>query len=295
VAIANGEPVAMRGFFGSLWESGGSRFLVPCAADLVVDPAHRGRGLIAKLMGVAIDELAKEGYPYVFSLSAGEVTRIGAFTMGFKRVARVEEHVRVDRWRLVFGRRGRRRRRFARFDDWAASAKSNRMLSASAEPRAEAMASLIERLDYDGRLRHVRDATYLNWRYRNPNSEFRFIYSGGAALDGYIALAASRRRANKPVYVLDWEGTSLDVKRDLLDAALRFGGAPLLSVWAFGCTGAERKLLAERGFVPTERPGVKGAHIAVLVKPLESGTDPVGTAVRDATRWDYRMLYSDVC
>ena len=44
-------------------------------------------------------------------------------------------------------------------------------IEATAAPRPEAMAALVERVVHDGRIRHVKDGEYLSWRFRRPGPD----------------------------------------------------------------------------------------------------------------------------
>src|SRR5262249_30257373 len=84
LALEDGMPVGMRGFYGARWQIGsGPPRIVPCAADLVIAPAHRNRGLFGLISRHAEEVLASEGYPCLFSLSASPVTRIGSLALGW--------------------------------------------------------------------------------------------------------------------------------------------------------------------------------------------------------------------
>jgi len=58
-------------------------------------------------------------------------------------------------------------------------------LSIDDAPRSIEMADLIAQIPLDGRMCHVRDAEYLNWRYCNPRSAYRFLFWGERELQGY--------------------------------------------------------------------------------------------------------------
>src|SRR5262249_36975392 len=57
LAVDQGKVVGMRGVFGSCWEIGTERFVVPCADDFVIAPAHRQRGLFGRIMSAAVTDL----------------------------------------------------------------------------------------------------------------------------------------------------------------------------------------------------------------------------------------------
>src|SRR3712207_6320470 len=72
LALSDGRVVGMRGLYGARWEAGSpwEACLAPCAADLVIAPRHRNRGLAARIMQAAAADLAAGGLPYALNLSA---------------------------------------------------------------------------------------------------------------------------------------------------------------------------------------------------------------------------------
>jgi GNAT superfamily N-acetyltransferase len=86
LAMYHGKAIGMRGFFGVQWEGGvpAQRFTSLYADDMVIAPEHRRRGLVSELMTSAIEDLDKQGYEYVFNLSAGEITLHSSLSMGWR-------------------------------------------------------------------------------------------------------------------------------------------------------------------------------------------------------------------
>jgi hypothetical protein len=324
VALHKGEAVAMRGFYGTCWEAGDSRFIVPCAGDLVVAADHQNRGLIARIMKMAFADFPAMGFGHVFSLSAGDVAAMSARALGFKSVAKVEQMVRMRRftlvtllWRLkrASGRLGAykfirprvrgmmadhpglfasRSSQLKRLDEVAGKGGLGLGLEATAVLRAEAMVTLIARLGHTGKIRQVRDASYLRWRYASPPRDYRFIYSGGSELDGYLVLSTTRGDLFPAVRIVDWEGPP-EVKRRMLRAAIKAGRFRQTATWTFGSSESDLAILRNAGLSPERLPkGVKGQGISVFVKVLGDGGDRLGNVpVLAPGSWDYRMIYSD--
>ena len=87
LALHEGAVVAMRGFYGACWETGaGAAHTIPCAADLVISPAHRDKILLTQIMRKADDERSR-GLPVLFSFTPSAVTAVGLLAMGWKPVA----------------------------------------------------------------------------------------------------------------------------------------------------------------------------------------------------------------
>jgi hypothetical protein len=191
-----------------------------------------------------------------------------------------------------------RQNHFRHLDAAAAREPNGIRVCRSAEP--EAMAGLIRRLGHDGSIRHIRDATYLGWRFGNPLSDYRFLYAGqGEELGGYLVLRASRFARQSEVSVVDWEARARDVKRALLRSALELGRFSSLSAWSFGLDRESQMLLEEFNFMPEGGEGVAHLKLKVLVKMLD-GTQQTtwmlgGWPLLEPERWQLRMVFSDWC
>jgi GNAT superfamily N-acetyltransferase len=320
LALCDGQVVGMRGMCGARWQVGAppEAFLAPYADDMVVAPEHRDHGLFTRLMRAALDELAGRGLDYVFNLSAGRVTSLGSLTMGWKSAGGVRPVGRLSRRALVRQRvraflAGKRllwrlastplllaecRRPFARLDRAADRLWKSSAVSLSKDARPEAMADLVARLSLDRRIRHVRDATYFAWRFRNPLREYRFLYAGGDRLEGYIVLQSARgthgHRAR--VNVVDWEATGGSTRAALLDAARR-GAFDELVTWTASLDADTRELLRRRGFTPIDEADTARGVPGILIRPvrdeaLRADWTIGGRRLLDLANWDLRMLYS---
>jgi GNAT superfamily N-acetyltransferase len=321
LAIEEGRLVGMRGFFGSCWEAGeaGRPVLVPSGDDFVIDPTYRNRGLAGAIMRAAIADLDAKGYEYAFSLSAGPVTTATLLAAGWRAVGPMRPARRtspggvfLDRvatrleklpmlWRIKdplvrlahrgggFRRLDRRLRR--------APGRSPAVVWMESEPRVEAMADLVRRLGHDGRIRHARDETYLRWRYRNPLHEYRFLYQGADALDGYLVLQTHRVEPERGVNIVDWEATGDDARKNLIRTALSGGGFRELAVWTAALPSAAPVLLTEAGFsAPPSRSPLLGSTRTLIrqVKKVPRANEPLlaGRRLLDPESWDMRMVYS---
>ncbi len=310
LAYSGDELVAMRGAFGSCWEAEGSGpVTLPYTDDLVILPAHRGRWLHQRIMATAMADLAARGYPYAVNLSASRQTAAASLRMKWRSAGSVGSMLRRSSAERVSSLvRGRTQRMpglwrltallnrmssmtdgealFRRFEKLATA----RGLTVSATPRSSAMATLVNRLPWDGRIRHVRDAAWLDWRYRNPLHEYRFAYAGGEALEGYIALR--HIHGQRRVSIVDLEAGD-DATRRVLLAAAADGGFAELHAWAATLDPRGGARLTTLGFSPEGG----GFETAVLVRATAGeqasaewhlGDRPLA----DISAWDLRMIYS---
>src|SRR5262245_53944943 len=92
LALNQGRAVGMRGVWATKWQIGSAHttFLIPYPDDLVIDPNSRNQGLIAKMMKVVLNNLAKRGFDYVLNLSAGPVTTMSSLAAGWRSAGSME-------------------------------------------------------------------------------------------------------------------------------------------------------------------------------------------------------------
>jgi hypothetical protein len=321
LALCGRRVVGMRGLYGSKWQVGhpSETFFAPCADDLVVHPEHRDRGLVTGIMKATYASLADMGQQWVFSLSASPVTLVSSLAGGWRRVAAMQPVERgsprrpfVGRLRALAGRStllrrvARRARKmstavvghpFVPLERNAARpGEASRRVSVAAEPRPGAMADLVEGLDWDGRIRHLRDRQYFAWRFRNPLFRYCFLFWEDARLEGYLILRAPVYWL-APVAIVDWEATSQQVLGELLHAAIAWGRFSKLTAWTATLPDERRALLRDLEFLDEKRRGVARYHPCVLVRPVPE--EPIATdwtlggrALLDPANWDMRMLYS---
>lgn len=280
VAISEGRVVGMRGMFGACWEVGSPprSVLAPCADDFVIDPEHRNKSLGGVIMRAVAPDSALGDYEYAFNLSPGPVTLMSGLVAGWRPAGRPGEEDAATV--AVF--RPRRP---------APPSRPRRSVSAAA------MAELVARLGHDGRIRHVRDETYLRWRYRDPLHDYRFLVHGADHLQGYLVLQGHRVDSERGVRIVDWEATTPEIRTALLSAALEWGRFPEATLWTASLASETSDSLAGFGFVTAG----SGSHLRgaapILIRPVgrtATTVDPTieGRRLLDPANWDMRMIYS---
>jgi hypothetical protein len=162
------------------------------------------------------------------------------------------------------------------------------------------MAELVDRIGSDGRIRHVRDAEYFGWRFRNPLSRYRFLFWNDAGrLEGYLILQTSILPDRARTSIVDWEASRESVRADLLRAVIVRSGFEDLRVWTASLPGDARALLRDAGFRRTEaKAGVAAAQRRILVRPVrddmrEEDWVIAGRRLLEIGDWDLRMIDSD--
>ena len=294
LAMRDDEVVGMRGVYGARWEVGvpARTFDAPCAADLVVSPEHRGRGVFTRIMEYALADLGREDVEWLFNLSASAATRLGSLGMHWSAAGPIERMVRRatarEAPRRALGRLLRGARRLG-------GVRGGVVLSDMARPAA--MAELLERAGRDGRIRHVRDTEYFAWRFQNPLSTYRFVFLGLRRLAAYLVLRSPRHGGHgRSTWIADWAGESTGARLRVLAAALELRGR--FELWSGALGEADRDELRRAGF--TERPITSFAEYypCVLVRPVAPDPPPPpwrldGVDLLDTASWDVRLLDSD--
>jgi len=284
--------VGMRGFYGSRWEAGvpSSPMTVLVADDLLIREDHRNRGLVNQIMQAAFEDLRDSGSRFVFNLSGSKLTVLNSLAMNWKSIGTLRPMIRrsVGFLSSLKERLSGEQSAFTRLD---------RLAHACAPPRTDAMARLIQRLGHDGRLRHVRDQAYLDWRFGNPFREYRFLYAGDTELEGYLVL---KRSVNcyepQRLSIVDFEAVNERVQSTLLKSAVAAGAFPELTVWTSTADNQTLKQLRAHKF---EQPDSRPAAIipTFLVRPInlelpETEWGLGGRRLLEQSNWDIRMLYS---
>jgi hypothetical protein len=161
------------------------------------------------------------------------------------------------------------------------------------------MANLIRRIGHDGRLRHVRDEPYLDWRFRNPFREYRFLYAGGEELDGYLALKRPIvcPESSWRVSIVDLEAVNGPIQAALLKAALTAGAFSELVIWTSTANDQMLEWLSALRFEPFDSEQAAFGCPCFLVRPIdperpEEEWSLGDKQLLDQRNWDIRMLYS---
>jgi hypothetical protein len=323
VAVDQGRVIGMRGIFGASWEVQGERtqMAIPSAADSLVDRQHRDTRIFDELTEFAFDDLRQRGYSHVLNLSptpANYVTSV--MTMGWRPIGSVQM-VHLPSWRAEATTRIRRRFRdvdvartllhlsrriraampangFAHLERLAAGRGPDEYspITIADEPRPRAMEDLVVRADSQRGIRHLRNETFFEWRFRNPRANYRYLFWDEAeTLSGYLVLGNPIGNSN--LYIADWEAADPDVLIGLMQAALTWTGRRQdIETWSGTLSPERMTVLARAGFA--EKPTTSRYSGRLLIHSLrdaegESPEPPVIKVLEDIQSWDLRMIYSD--
>lgn len=95
LALYKGTPVGMRGFMDACWCAGNppERLAALTACDLVIDPAHRQKGLVGQIMSAAYDRLSPG---FLFNLSGNRINVVNSLATGWKKIGELSMFRRVS-------------------------------------------------------------------------------------------------------------------------------------------------------------------------------------------------------
>ena len=318
LALHENSVVGMRAMFGTCWEAGGRGhpWILPSAADTLLDPKHRDSGLFQDLSGSAIEDMRKRGFSHILNLSSSDAHYVvQIMTMGWKplgasgslyrrtanpavirEASEVANRSRLLRRAVDAGKKAGRQFRAAMsvnpFTVLDRHAQDNQCPTCVAKkPKPRAMAELVERAGRDGRIRHVRDKTYFSWRYHNPMAQYRFLFYGSDTLEGYLVL--QNIIGKQEINIVDWEGRNDRVRSELLTSAVQWGNFRTMCIWGRSLSSASLETVREAGFAEDSSNGYKGCF---LIKPLKEGSSVdhfSGCDPMEPDQWDMRMIYSD--
>jgi len=324
LAFHDDEIIGMRGFYASRWEAGvpARQWNVLVADDLLIREDHRNRGWVTRIMNAAYTDLRDSKSPFLFNLSGGQLTVLGSLAMGWRSTGPLKPMGRRSRgntpWRalrivlkrLPYLRRygesrlpygAAERGPFERLDraHTPFTKKGGPAVEIDTRPRSKAMAALIERIGHDGRVRHVRDKSYFDWRFRNPHWEYRFLYVGRDSLEGYLVLKGgiARPGPSPRVSIVDLEAIGGEVQAALLEAAVRAGAFAELVIWTATANDQLLQQLYALRFEPIDQGVTASGLPCFLVRPiaderLDEEWRLGDTRLLDLKNWDIRMLFS---
>ena len=297
--------VGMRGIVGTQWQLGdaGKPLLLGHADDLIIDPEHRNRGLFLRINETMVDVARERGFEYLISLSSGERTQKLSLLCEWQALGELERmytdpagsgeksgraaQTHASGRRIFRAIRNRLGYDCVRppFDHSIDG--SLRGIVTSTSPRVEVSAeadptsmSALAAAVHSGRSRASRDEAFFDWRLRNPQRKYRYVYWRDSQLRGYLVLAWTRRDANT-IVVADHAAESESVFVDLVDALTR-SRRGALSLMSSTLPGPELQAAEAAGFA-RDPNHEKDQMRQFLFYPLAENTEPLLRGAKSAT------------
>jgi GNAT superfamily N-acetyltransferase len=318
VSLHRGRVVGVSSHFACCWQAGqpDQRYLCVAGGDAVVHPDHRRHGLHRIQTSMALRELENSAYDFDICLGSNQYTEGSAIKLGWTVVGELRPMNRQSWVRQIarkmpliprtyhhlFNRSATQQpsesaiqpfhlldRNYDRTKDFGQSG-----IVLEKKPRPEAMAMLVSRQRYDGRIRHVRDQQFYAWRYQNPLSEYRFLFCEKGELKGFLVLQQVLHTYSNATHIVDWEATSVEVFSDLLQTVICWGGFSSISIWSVTLADDMIKVLTKHGFKSRSSESTT-VFSRIIVKPLHPGGNwsMGGRDLLEISNWDLRPIYSD--
>jgi hypothetical protein len=270
-------------------------------------------------MDFIMNDLHDQGYPYALSFSAGPTALINALALGWKIIGRMKsirkqfymrpvtkklsDPVTVNKLikRVLTTKILRKPPGPPKIREelWRSTNNLPANVEFGYDPKPGEMARLISTLDVNGKIVLIRDEEYFRWRYRNPLSDYFFLYWRDSELRGYLV-------AQTPLFmpgsmgnfnVLELEGQSPEIKKELMKGLLSLLDFRSATVWSGMLDDNVRRYLMASGF--KEKSTVKSVaefNETVLISTTGRDNDRIefrGLDLLDVNNWDFKMTYSD--
>lgn len=311
-----GRVVAMRAMAPTRWEAEGLSAPEPVmsADDFIVEEAHRNQGLFAVLQAAMVADLAALGHRFFLSMSALRVTRLQALAAGSRSVTIGPPIGLAGRWsstleraqtgvaRLpggwrIAGQLDKSELAARAFDHLDALPARDGVRVVDAPP-VQAMAGLVARLPHDGRLRQLRDASMLSWRFATPLYAYRFVLvERDGRLVAYVALARalSKQGNRKRIVLADWAAEDSAALRSAISAAGEVSHYADLVGWADPVDPVWRSVTEGQGCVPFDVEQAQRGLPCLLLHSVSDDHAPIQLGRRDLLsqeNWDLRPIYT---
>lgn len=280
--------VGMIGAFGAAWQDAhGQRTLIPCLADAVLSPEHRGGRLFNAMVEDLTGRMARDGLPWLLDFGNGQAAA-ALVLRGWRR---------IGPWAVVSAPQRSAPPPRVQWSDTAphVGPRSGFTLTASDAVDPGAMAHTAQVHDDVGnRRRHVYDAEYLSWWHRNPMSRRFCLTAGSPELAGY--LVAQRPIDSSDVHtettILDCVADSDQLWFDLMEHAAAQLPGPRVVMWTRDVGPARTAALDGLGF-EAQRPTGSVTRDWALPDMLITHTGapgPVDTEIFDPAVWNLRAV-----
>ncbi|GAA0636794.1 hypothetical protein GCM10010174_68110 [Kutzneria viridogrisea] len=209
-----GDLIGMVGVFGSCWEAGGQRFVLPCLTDTIVAPEYRNSSAFHDMVDTVLELLRRDGVPWL--LDFGDQGTIPSMLVRGWRM--------VGPWAQSALTRPEGFRPPAAWEEVPPSSGANSGVLLRATPGADldAMVAVARGVPQDGRVRVVRDRAYFTWRAANPLARYYYLVAGGEEPQGYLVAHRSGVDTDEgptPTTIVECEARTDEVFADLVLAA----------------------------------------------------------------------------
>lgn len=265
LAISGDQIVGFRAFVPQILEFKGNELIGLTAADAVVHPDFRRKGIFSGLIRFFMKEMEDDHTNdcVIYNLSSNEYSTPGYLKLGWQATSGLKRFaLRYDplqHIRLLFGNKSGNGAGLHQLKEGT--------LEISSEVYANEMAELAESYSKSARIRCFRDTRYFNWRYSFRDKTYIFVYLRiEGRLESYLVI----HKVSDRQYML-WEYDAKDTAtlRKTIKMAVRKIGMPFLRTWVLSEHDSAR--LRQCGFIaaPSKLWKMLGKkRLPILVRPV---------------------------
>lgn len=269
VAIHKNKVVGFRGYMASEWtvrsQQLNLRILAP--GDACVSLDHRRKGLSVK-MGYWAMQAFSSNYSCFLNITSSADSLPGNLNMGFYPLTKrffLTAYNLVD----LFHYLGTHKKKY----DYGNFKGSNKIL-VSDHVRPDCMAEIVVSMKgNEEKAQLLRDKKFYQWRYKNPQGRYKFVYFGSTAnISAFVVLKIAER--SRRVFILDYGFKEPFELQEILDHVLKSKSFDLVSIFHFSVDDSLFFIFKQLGFknggLFRYIESLKSEAIPVLVRPVKS-------------------------
>ena len=289
LAISGNQVVGFRAFVTQIIECKGKQVAGLTAADAVVHPEFRRKGIFSGLIRFFLNDARDNpaGETIIYNLSSNEYSTPGYLKLGWQATSGLKRFALhydpLQHFRLRVGKPKGSEIKFGVHHLKGATLEISTMVY------AEEMGELAERHSPEPEIRCIRDTAYFNWRYAFRDKTYIFVYFRvQGRLESYLVL---NKVSNSQFLLWEYAATNTPALKTTIKSSVRIIGIPFLRAWVLSCYDSAR--LRRCGFMsaPTKLWNLLGKkRLPVLVRPvgltvLEDNFFVDGVDIRDIENW----------
>ncbi len=267
LAVSATQVVGFRAFVPQALECKGKQIIGLTAADAVVNPDFRRKGIFTGLIRFFLNDIGDNptGDVVIYNLSSNEYSTPGYLKLGWQATSGLKRFaLRYDLFQHIRLRSGSLKGKEVRF---GMHHLKDATVEISSRVYAEEMAELADRQPQKGKIGCIRDTRYFNWRYAFRDKTYIFVYLRVKGnLESYLVL---HKVSDSQFLLWEYAATNTPMLKTTIKVAVRTIGIPFLRTWVLSRHDSAR--LRRCGFMsaPTKIWNLLGKkRLPILVRPV---------------------------